>query len=52
VAKLFIDRFITIIGFFINKNKIGKYSLGSLAGAVYFFLISILWFGSGKFGHK
>src|SRR4249919_1919671 len=28
---------ITIIGFFINKNKIGQIFIGSLAGAVYFF---------------
>ena len=31
---------ITIIGFFINKNKIGQIFIGSLAGAVYFFIIS------------
>jgi hypothetical protein len=31
---------ITVIGFFINKNKIGQIFMGSLAGAVYFFLIS------------
>ena len=41
---------ITIIGFFINKNKIGQIFLGSLAGAVYFFLISnfMVWIGGGK----
>src|SRR6185436_5139429 len=40
---------ITIIGFFINKNKIGQIFLGSLAGAVYFFLISnfTVWIGGG-----
>ena len=40
---------ITIIGFFINKNKIGQIFLGSLAGAVYFFLISnfMVWVGGG-----
>ena len=40
---------ITIIGFFINKNKIGQIFLGSLAGAVYFFLISnfMVWIGGG-----
>jgi len=41
---------ITIIGFFINKNKIGQIFIGSLAGAVYFFLISnfMVWIGGGK----
>jgi len=40
---------ITIIGFFINKNKIGQIFIGSLAGAVYFFLISnfMVWNGGG-----
>jgi len=40
---------ITIIGFFINKNKIGQIFIGSLAGAVYFFLISnfMVWVGGG-----
>ena len=40
---------ITIIGFFINKNKIGQILVGSLAGAVYFFLISnfMVWIGGG-----
>ncbi|HEX6849289.1 MAG TPA: DUF6580 family putative transport protein [Chitinophagaceae bacterium] len=40
---------ITIIGFFINKNKIGQIFFGSLAGAVYFFLISnfMVWVGGG-----
>ena len=40
---------ITIIGFFINKNKIGQIFIGSLAGAVYFFLISnfMVWMGGG-----
>ena len=38
---------ITVIGFFINKNKIGQIFIGSLAGAVYFFLISnfMVWIG-------
>ena len=38
---------ITIIGFFINKNKIGQIFVGSLAGAVYFFLVSnfMVWVG-------
>ena len=40
---------ITIIGFLINKNKIGQIFIGSLAGAVYFFLISnfMVWIGGG-----
>lgn len=40
---------ITIIGFFVNKNKIGQIFIGSLAGAVYFFLISnfMVWVGGG-----
>ena len=40
---------ITIIGFFINKNKIGQIFIGSLAGAVYFFIISnfMVWIGGG-----
>jgi hypothetical protein len=40
---------ITIIGFFINKNKIGQIFIGSLAGAVYFFLISnfMVWIAGG-----
>lgn len=40
---------ITIIGFFINKNKAGQIFIGSLAGAVYFFLVSnfTVWIGGG-----
>lgn len=40
---------VTIIGFFINKNKIGQIFVGSLAGAVYFFLASnfAVWVGGG-----
>jgi Family of unknown function (DUF6580) len=40
---------ITVIGFFINKNKIGQIFIGSLAGAIYFFLISnfMVWVGGG-----
>ena len=40
---------VTIIGFFINKNKIGHILVGSLAGAVYFFLASnfTVWIGGG-----
>jgi len=41
---------ITVIGFFINKKNIGHILVGSLAGAVYYFLISnfTVWIGSGK----
>jgi Family of unknown function (DUF6580) len=40
---------ITVIGFFINKSRIGQIFIGSLAGAVYFFLISnfMVWVGGG-----
>lgn len=40
---------ITIIGFFINKNRIGQIFAGSLAGAVYYFLVSnfMVWLGGG-----
>lgn len=40
---------ITIIGFFIRKNNIGSIFIGSLAGAIYFFLISNFfdWIGGG-----
>jgi hypothetical protein len=40
---------ITIIGFFINKNSVAKIFAGSLAGAVYYFLVSnfMVWAGGG-----
>jgi hypothetical protein len=40
---------ITVIGFFINKNRISQIFIGSLAGAIYFFLISnlMVWIGGG-----
>lgn len=40
---------VTIIGFFINKNKVGQIFIGSLAGTVYFFLASnfTVWIGGG-----
>lgn len=40
---------VTIIGFFINKNKVGQIFAGSLAGAAYFFLVSnfTVWIGGG-----
>jgi hypothetical protein len=40
---------VTIIGFFISKNKISHIIAGSLGGAVYYFIISnfFVWFGGG-----
>jgi hypothetical protein len=40
---------ITIIGFFINKNSVTKIFAGSLAGAVYYFIVSnfMVWAGGG-----
>src|SRR5215467_4541762 len=40
---------ITVIGFFINKNKVGSVILGSLAGVVFFFITSnlLVWIGGG-----
>jgi hypothetical protein len=40
---------ITVIGFFIKKNNIGSIILGSLAGAVFFFITSNFfdWIGGG-----
>ena len=40
---------ITIIGFFINKNKVGQIFIGSLAGAIYYFFVSnfMVWIGGG-----
>jgi hypothetical protein len=40
---------ITFIGFFINKNKTGHIILGSLAGAIFFFIASnfLNWLGGG-----
>jgi hypothetical protein len=40
---------VTVIGFFINKNKIGQILIGSLIGAIYFFLASnfTVWVGGG-----
>lgn len=40
---------VTIIGFFISKNKISHVIAGSLAGAVYYFIISnfLVWLGGG-----
>ena len=49
ISNYFIIASITIIGFFINKNKVGQIFIGSLAGAVYFFLVSnfTVWIGNG-----
>lgn len=40
---------ITFIGFFINKNKISRIMVGSLAGAVFYFIASnfLTWIGGG-----
>ena len=49
ISNYIIIASITIIGFFINKNKMGQIFIGSLAGAVYFFLVSnfTVWIGGG-----
>jgi hypothetical protein len=40
---------VTIIGFFINKNKVSQIVAGSLAGAIFYFIVSnfTVWIGSG-----
>jgi hypothetical protein len=40
---------VTIIGFYINKNKLLHITTGSLAGAVYYFILSnfLVWVGGG-----
>lgn len=40
---------ITVIGFFINKNKVSRIMVGSLAGAVFYFIASnfFTWIGGG-----
>ena len=40
---------ITIIGFFINKNKVLYILSGSLAGAIFYFIVSnfLIWIGGG-----
>ncbi len=40
---------VTVIGFFINKESILKIAAGSLAGAVYYFVVSnfLVWIGGG-----
>ena len=49
IANYILIASITIIGIFINKNKISHIFLGSIAGAVYFFLVSnfMVWIGGG-----
>lgn len=49
IANYLLIASITIIGFFVNKNKISHIFLGSLAGAVYFFVVSnfMVWIGGG-----
>lgn len=40
---------VTVIGFFLNKNRIGQIMAGSLAGAVFYFIASnlLVWIGDG-----
>ncbi len=40
---------ITVIGFFIKKNKIGSIIIGSLAGVIFYFMLSnfLVWIGGG-----
>ncbi len=40
---------ITVIGFFIKSNKIGSVILGSVAGVIFFFILSnfLVWLGGG-----
>lgn len=49
VSNYLVIASVTVIGFFINKNKIGQIFIGSLAGAIYFFLASnfTVWVGGG-----
>ena len=49
IANYLLIASVTIIGFFINKNKVGQIFAGSLAGAAYFFLVSnfMVWAGGG-----
>ncbi|HEY5771250.1 MAG TPA: DUF6580 family putative transport protein [Chitinophagaceae bacterium] len=49
VSNYLVIASVTVIGFFIHKNKIGQIFIGSLAGAIYFFLASnfTVWVGGG-----
>ena len=49
VSNYLVIASVTVIGFFINKNKIGQIFIGSLVGAIYFFLASnfTVWVGGG-----
>ena len=49
IANYLLIASVTIIGLFINKNKVGQIFAGSLAGAAYFFLVSnfMVWIGGG-----
>lgn len=40
---------VTVIGFFMNKNKVSHIVAGSLAGAVFYFMVSnfMVWIGGG-----
>ena len=40
---------VTVIGFFINKNRVGSIIVGSLAGAIFYFIMSnfFMWLGGG-----
>ena len=44
---------LTVIGFFINKNKAWQIGLGALAGPTVYFIISnfLVWIGGGGFHH-
>src|SRR6185369_14356294 len=48
-ANYLLFTLITVIGFFINKKNIGSIIIGSLAGAVFFFIFSnfLDWLGGG-----
>ena len=48
-ANYILFTLVTVIGFFINKKNIGSIILGSLAGAVFFFITSnfLDWLGGG-----
>lgn len=49
IANYILIASISIIGFFINKKNVAHILYGSLAGAIYFFLVSnfMVWIGGG-----